>query len=66
MYDFMKLLLQKLPDYIILYIGTNDALDNTSREMLDKILKLKTYIHQLNDTTIEKHHYLFHIKLRNL
>ena len=39
----MKPLLRKLPDYIILHIGTNDALDNTSREILDKILKLKTY-----------------------
>ena len=44
MYDYMKPLLRKLPDYIILHIGTNDALDNTSREILDKILKLKTYI----------------------
>ena len=25
-------------------IGTNDALDNTSREILDKILKLRAYI----------------------
>ena len=40
----MKTLLRKLPDYIILLIGTNYALDNTSREILDKVLKLKTYI----------------------
>ena len=44
MYDCMKPLLQKFPDYIILHIGTNDVLDNTSREILDKIVKLKTYI----------------------
>ena len=44
MYDYKKPLLQKIPDYIILHIGTNDALDNTSREILDKIFKLKTYI----------------------
>ena len=44
MYDYMKPLLQKLPNYIIFHIGTNDALDNTSREILDKILKLETYI----------------------
>ena len=43
-YDYMKPLLRKLPNYIILHIGTNDALNNTSREILDKILKLKTYI----------------------
>ena len=44
MYDYMKPLLQKFPDYIILHIGTNDALDNTSREISDKSIKLKTYI----------------------
>ena len=27
-----------------MHAGTIDALDNTSREILDKILKLKTYI----------------------
>ena len=27
-----------------MHIGTNDALNNTSTEILDKILKLKTYI----------------------
>ena len=43
-YDYMKSQLQKLRDYIILHIGTNDPLDNISREILDKILKLKTYI----------------------
>ena len=46
MYDYMKPLLRKLPDYIILHIGTNDALDNTSREIFDKILKPKTYIQE--------------------
>ena len=44
MYNYIKPLLRKLPDYIILHIGTKDAFDNTSREILEKILKLKTYI----------------------
>ena len=44
MYDYTKPLLRKLPGYIILHIGANDAVNNTSREILDKILKLKTYI----------------------
>ena len=44
MYDYMKAPLRKLSDYIILHIGTNDAVSNTSRKILDKILKLKTYI----------------------
>ena len=30
--------------YIILHIGTNYVLDNTTRKILDKILSLKTYI----------------------
>ena len=29
MYDHVKTLLRKLPDYIILHMGTKDALDNT-------------------------------------
>ena len=44
MYDYMKPLLRKLPDYNILHIGTKDAFDNTSREIFEKILKLKKYI----------------------
>ena len=72
-YDYMKPLLRKLPYYIILHIGTNDALDNTSREILGKILSWKLiyrrnyrntkslFQHQLNDTTMGKHHYLYHI-----
>ena len=44
MYDYMKPLLWKLPDYIIFPIGTNDALDYTSREILDNIFKMKMYI----------------------
>ena len=44
MYDYMKAPLRKLSDYIISHIGTNDAVSNTSSKILDKILKLKTYI----------------------
>ena len=44
MYDYMKPLLWKLLDYIILHIGTKDAFDNTSREIFEKILNLKTYV----------------------
>ena len=40
----MKPLLRILPDYIILHIGTNDVLDNTSREILDETFKMETYI----------------------
>ena len=44
MYDCMNPLLRKLLDYIILHIETNDSLNNTSREILDKMFKQKTYI----------------------
>ena len=40
----MKPLFRKLTAYIILHIEINDALDNTSREILDKILKLKAFM----------------------
>ena len=67
MHDYMKALLRKFPEYIILHFETNDALDNTSREILNTVLKLKTYIpsyqnakslfqRQLNDTTMGKYH----------
>ena len=42
MCDYMKPRLRKLLDYIILQIETNNALDSTSRDILDKILKIIT------------------------
>ena len=60
----MKPLIRKLPDYIILHIRTNDALDNTSREILDKILKLKRFIQKelpkckiAISTPVKRHHH---------
>ena len=37
-------ILRKNPKYISIHIGTNDATHSTSREILDKLLKLKTLI----------------------
>ena len=37
-------ILRKKPKHIIIHIGTNDATHSTSREILDKLLKLKTLI----------------------
>ena len=37
-------ILRKKPKYIIIYIETNNATRSTSRETLDKLLKLKTLI----------------------
>ena len=44
MYEYMKPLVRNLPNCIFLHIRTNGILNNTSREILDKVLKLKTYI----------------------
>ena len=68
MYDYMKPLLQELPDYIILHIGTNDALGNTSREFWIKFFSQKCicwrnyrnakslFQHQSNNMNMGKHH----------
>ena len=34
----------KKPKHVIVHIGTNDATRSTSRETLDKLLKLRTFI----------------------
>ena len=41
MYDYVKPLLWKSPDDIILHIGTKDAFDNTWREIFKKNLRWK-------------------------
>ena len=55
MYDYMKPLLSKLPDYIILHIGRKDAFDNTSRETFEKCLKPKTYTEGI--TEMQNHYF---------
>ena len=40
-------ILRKKPKQIIVHIGTNDATRPTSREILDKLLKLKTLIKEI-------------------
>ena len=45
MFDFITPLLKKAPSYIILHIGgTNDAIDKSSTDILNGILKLKLFI----------------------
>ena len=39
-------ILRKKPKHIIVHIGTNDDTRSTSREILDKLLKLKTLIEE--------------------
>ena len=44
MYDLLKPNLKPNPDYITLHIGINDASKNTSNELLDKVLALKSFV----------------------
>ena len=44
MYDLLKQILKRKPDYIILYISTNNAFRNTANALLNKILALKSYV----------------------
>ena len=40
MFHYLVPLLEKNPDYVILHVGTNDAVDHQSNEFISKILKL--------------------------
>ena len=44
MHHYLQPLLQKCPDTIILYVRTNNCVNESSRVVLDKILNLKTFI----------------------
>ena len=48
MYDYIKPLLKKCPDNIILHVGTNNMINEPSKMALDKLLNLKKFI---EDTT---------------
>ena len=44
MEDNIKPILKREPDYIILHVGTNNATNLTARDILDKLLRLKSTI----------------------
>ena len=44
MYSYLVPIISKRPDTIILQVGTNDACDNSSRDILHNFLDLKTFI----------------------
>ena len=44
MYDYIKPLLKKVPDNVILHVGTNDAPNSTSRTISNNMLSLKSSI----------------------
>ena len=43
--DFLKPCLKRSPTNIILHVGTNNSIDDSSRVILNKFLSLKTFIH---------------------
>ena len=43
--DFLKPYLKRSPTNIILHVGTNNSIDDSSRVILNKFLSLKTFIH---------------------
>ena len=44
MFDYVKPILKRKPDYVVLHVGTNNAKDMTSRNILGKLLQLKTAV----------------------
>ena len=44
MYHYLKPILNKKPDYLIVHIGTNDTQNYSSQEIVDEILNLKLFI----------------------
>ena len=44
MFDYLKTILKRKPDYVVLHVGTNNAKDITSRKILDQLLQLKTAV----------------------
>ena len=44
MYDYIKPLLKKCPDDIILHVGTNNTVNESSKVVLGKLLDLKKFI----------------------
>ena len=51
MLDYIKPLLKKSPDNVILHIGTNDAVNNPLKTVLENILSLKQFIETLLTNT---------------
>ena len=43
MLHYLAPLLGKNPDYVILHVGTNNAVDHQSNDIISKIFKLKDY-----------------------
>ena len=44
MFQYLLPLLEKMPDYVILHVGTNDAMDYEASAIVKKILHVKEFI----------------------
>ena len=44
MFQYLLPLLEKMPDYVILHVGTNDAMDYEASAIVKKILQVKEFI----------------------
>ena len=44
MFDYVKLILKRKPNYVVLQVGGNNVKDMTSRKILDKLIQLKTAV----------------------
>ena len=44
MFHYLVPLLEKVPDYVILYVGTNDAINYEASDIVKKILMIKEFI----------------------
>ena len=44
MFHCLVPLLEKMPDYVILHVGTNDAIDHEASDIVKKILEVKEFI----------------------
>ena len=44
MHNYLKPLLKRNPDNIILHVGTNNWVNETSGDILDEILSLKNFV----------------------
>ena len=44
MFHYLVPLLEKMPDYVILHVGTNDAIDYEANDIVKKILQVKEFI----------------------
>ena len=43
MYDYLQTIVEKIPDHLILYVGTNDTTDFFHQQIVNNLLALKHF-----------------------